>query len=188
MLLRFDPSALGRSLSPVRRNLAYVAIWTVVFSAMSAAKGVGDNHPGQWLPFWQQACEEGRRGACDVLVEKLSAYCDEASGWACNEAAVLRVRLSRSNEDGEKAATADAVASLERGCAFGFKPACQNVLTMVRDTGQPDSAPPTLDDYPIILRGSKQSVPDRRPTALYALACQQGWPAACGRSTQAGED
>jgi len=186
VLRRFDPAALGQSLRPIQRNLAYVSVWAIVFSVMSAAQGVGDTHPGQWLPFWQQACAESRRGACHFLAARLSAHCDGGSGWACNEAGVLRLRLSEPNEDAEKPAMADAVGSLERGCAFGFKPACQNVLKMLKGDGPPDSEPPTLEDYPIILRGSKQRVSDRNPSALYALACQQGWSDACRRGTQAG--
>ena len=153
---------------------------------MSAAQGVGDRHPGQWLPFWQKACAEDRRGACEFLVARLSAHCDAGSGWACNEAAIVRLRLSEPIEDGEKAALDDAMGSLERGCAFGFKPACQNVLNTLKVTGPPHSSPPTLEDYPIILRGSKQAVSDRNPTALYALACRQGWPDTCRRGVQAG--
>jgi hypothetical protein len=79
---------------------------------------------------------------------------------------------------------AAAVPSIERGCAFGFHPACDNVLKMLKGS-QPESAPPTLEDYPIILRGSKQTVTDRSPSALYALACRQGWPDVCGRGAQA---
>jgi hypothetical protein len=186
VLRRFDPAALGRSLNPLQRNLAYVSVWVVVFSVMSAAQGVGDHHPGQWLPFWQKACTESRRGACQFLAARLSAHCEGGSGWACNEAGVLRLRLSEPNEDAEKPAMADAMESLERGCAFGFKPACQNVLKMLNGNGPPETAPPTLQDYPIILRGSKQAVSDRNPSALYALACQQGWSDACRRGTQAG--
>ena len=186
VLRRFDPAALGRSLNPIQRNLAYVSVWSIVFSAMSAAQGVGDHHPGQWLPFWQKACTESRRGACGFLAARLSAHCEGGSGWACNEAVIVRLRLSEPAEDGERAALADAMGSLERGCAFGFQPACQNVLKMLKGNGPPDSAPPTLDDYPIILRGSKQSVSDRNPSTLFRLACQQGWPDACRQGTQAG--
>ena len=42
----FDPAALGRSLTPRQRHLAYMSIWAIVFAAMSAAQGVGDHHPG----------------------------------------------------------------------------------------------------------------------------------------------
>lgn len=186
-LRTFDPSAIGRSLAPRMRNLAYVSAWTLVFTAMSAAQGVGDRHPGQWLPFWQRACAEGRRGSCDFLTARLSAHCEGGSGWACNEASVLKARSSAPGENSNKPEMADAVGSLERGCALGFKPACENVLKMLRGS-QPESAPPVLDDYPIILRGSKQAVTDRSPAALYAIACGQGWSDACGRGAQAGSN
>ena len=59
--IRASIPQFGRSLLPRQRNLAYMSIWAVVFAAMSATQGVGDSHPGQWLPFWRQACEDGRR-------------------------------------------------------------------------------------------------------------------------------
>jgi hypothetical protein len=31
-----------------------MSIWAVIFVAMSTVQGVGDDHPGQFLPFWQQ--------------------------------------------------------------------------------------------------------------------------------------
>jgi hypothetical protein len=43
------------------------------------------------------------------------------------------------------------------------------------------SAPPTLDDLPIVLRGGKGPIVDQSPSALYALACREGWPNTCGR-------
>jgi hypothetical protein len=180
----FDPAPLGGSLAPRMRTFAWVSIWTLAFAAMSAAQGVGDRHPGQWLPFWRQACTEERRGACDFLVARLSAHCEGGSGWACNEASVLQARLSPPGDSDHNRAMAAAVPSIERGCALGFHPACDNVLKMLKGN-QPESAPPTLEDYPIILRGSKQTVTDRSPSALYALACSEGWPDVCGRGAQA---
>src|SRR5947208_11952293 len=50
---------LGRSLSPRQRNLAYMSIWAVAFAGMSVTQGVGDDHPGQWIPFWRRACMDG---------------------------------------------------------------------------------------------------------------------------------
>jgi len=47
-------------------------------------------------------------------------------------------------------------------------------------------ATPTLNDYPIILRGSKGPLVERTPAALYALACREGWPDTCGRAGDAG--
>jgi len=47
----FDPSAIGRSLLGRPRNLAYIAVWTIVFMTMNSAQGVGDDHSGQFVPF-----------------------------------------------------------------------------------------------------------------------------------------
>ena len=72
-----------------------MSIWAVIFAGMSATQGVGDNHPGQWLPFWRQACEDGRAYACPYTVGPIwklrSAIGD--SGWACNEAGLLHIAL-----------------------------------------------------------------------------------------------
>jgi len=150
-LRALDPAALGRSLVPRHRNLAYMSIWTIVFVVMSAAQGVGDSHPGQWLPFWRQACKDERPYACPYLEDVLSSFCGRGSHWACNEDALLQAQ-----------------GGLDR-------------------TSTVESPPPTLDDYPIILRGSKGPIVERTPAALYALACREGWPDTCGRAGDAGD-
>src|SRR5262245_12020353 len=58
-LAALNPALLGRRLQPLQRHLAFMSVWAVVFAVMSAMQGVGDSHPGQWLPFWRQACEQG---------------------------------------------------------------------------------------------------------------------------------
>jgi hypothetical protein len=88
-LRRFDPGRIGASLSVSRRNLAYVSIWVIVFTVMSAAQGVGDRHRGQWLPFWQEACQHGSARACRYLVQLHATYCRAGSRWSCNELDVL---------------------------------------------------------------------------------------------------
>jgi hypothetical protein len=124
------------TVSPWRRHLAYIGVWTVVFTGMSAAQGVGDEHPGQWLPFWQQACEDERPHACRYLAGMHAGFCSRGSTWSCNELDILQGRDAR-------------------------------------------STPPTLEDFPIILRGSKGPISERDPAELYALACRQGWRSAC---------
>ncbi len=81
-----DPTAIVRALAPRRRHLAYVSIWTIVFVAISAAGGVGDDHPGQWLPFWKRACADGRPHACRYVADVQAAFCVQGSEWACNAA------------------------------------------------------------------------------------------------------
>jgi len=94
-LQRIDPTAIVRPLAPRQRHLAYMAAWGVVFAVMSAVQGVGDSHPGQWLPFWQQACAEGRPYACPYLESIVSSDCDRGSMWACEELAILQDDTNR---------------------------------------------------------------------------------------------
>jgi hypothetical protein len=169
-LRALDPSRIGPSVAPYRRHLAYMAVWAIVFTGMSATQGVGDDHPGQWLPFWQQACANERPYACRYLEDVQVGFCDRGSGWACNE---VGIGLARRERD-----LAGAAASMEQGCARGFTPACVNVKRIVAG-GPVESSPPTLDDYPIILRGSKGAVTERTPAALHALACREGWLESC---------
>jgi hypothetical protein len=171
VLRRFDPATLGQSLAPRQRYLAYMSIWGIVFTLMTTARGVGDRHPGQWLPFWQQACTEQRPRACRYLFETEARLCDGGSGWACNELGILRAQ-------GEFD-PAGAVASLERGCDLGFLTGCANAERVAAGVGMLQRAPPALDDYPIVLRGTKGPITDRTPSLLYARACSQGWPDAC---------
>ena len=183
----FDPAAFGRSLLPRQRNLAYMALWAIVFTVMSATQGVGDRHPGQWVPFWQGACGEGRQYACPYLADMQLRFCRTGSGWACNEAGILHVELSLSGEDRRRVDPQDAAGVLERGCDLGFGPACQNLTRLTSGLGPFEHGPPTLEDFPIILRGTKGPVTDRSPSALYARACSQGWSDTCGRVTDVGE-
>jgi hypothetical protein len=169
-LRALDPSRIGPSVAPYRRHLVYMAVWAIVFTGMSATQGVGDDHPGQWLPFWQQACANERPYACRYLEDVQVGFCDRGSGWACNE---VGIGLARRERD-----LAGAAASMEQGCARGFTPACVNVKRIVAG-GPVESSPPTLDDYPIILRGSKGAVTERTPAALHALACREGWLESC---------
>jgi hypothetical protein len=179
MLGWLDPAAIGRSLQPRLRHLAYMSIWAIAFGVMSAAQGVGDSHPGQWLPFWRQACKDGRSYACPYLADLEISFCNRGSGWACNEAGLLHIALSQSGEDLRRLDPAGASQPLKRGCDLGFQTACRN-LSALKSGGDFASAPPALQDYPIILRGSKGEIREREPSELYALACREGWAQTCG--------
>ena len=172
---------LGRVPAPRRRHLAYMAAWAAVFAVMSATGGVGDRHPGQWLPFWQAACADDRPGACRYLAARLSGHCAAGSGWACNEIGVLlRTRPEAAAAAGEADPRAASAAWFDQGCALGFGPACGNRGRTAGAPGPFGRAPPGLDDWPVVLRGSKGPVADRTPAALLARACRQGWPDTCG--------
>ena len=170
-LRRFDPTLIGRSLLPRRRNLAYISVWAMVFAVMSAAQGVGDRHRSQWIPFWQEACRQDRDFACQYLLQRHTTYCRAGSGWSCNELGIL---LADKEQD-----RPEAFASMQRGCELGFQPACANAAGLTSGGPRVTASPP-LEDLPMLLRGSKGPITDRSPASLYARACDQGWLDSCG--------
>jgi len=172
-LRRFDPALIRRSLSVRGRNLAYISVWAIVFAIMTAAQGVGDSHRGQWVPFWQRACEQDRGDACRYLGLLLTNYCRADSGWSCNELGRLQA--------GKTMDRAEARESMQRGCDLGFQPACVNLANLMGDK-RLATAPPPLEELPILLRGSKGPITDRSAAGLYRRACEQGWAESCGRS------
>jgi hypothetical protein len=156
-----------------------MALWATVFIGMSAAQGVGDKHPGQWAPFWRQACMDERAYACPYLADLDESYCRLGSPWGCNEAGLMHVALSRSGEDLRRLDLAGAAEPFSRGCDLGLEVACKNLETLTTGAGRYTSVSPTLEDYPILLRGSKDVIRERDPIILTTLACEQGWPGAC---------
>ena len=167
-LKRFDPAAFGRRLVGRRRNLAYIGAWTTVFVVMSAAQGVGDTHRGRWVPFWQQACDDGRPNACRTLAVVLVEHCSAGSGWACNEYGVLL----RPTILPERAAYA-----FTRACDLGFAPGCTNLDPPSADA--PRRAAPSLSDYPVLLREGKGPLTNLTPVELYTRGCAQGFLDGC---------
>jgi len=168
---RIDPSAWTRGWVPRRRHLAYISVWAVAFIAMSASGYLGDKHPGQWTPFWQQACTADRRDACLNLYFLQDGFCEDGSAWACNELGI--VLAERYNN------RTRAKVSFDRACSQKFPAGCENAVAIAA-TGMFRHDAPTASDYPFILRGSKGPIEDREPAHLYARACSLGWPGACG--------
>lgn len=166
-----DPARLGRRLAPARRHLAYTSIWLLLFTAMSVAQGLGDHHPGHYLPFWQQACRDGRRNGCRTLGDVERQYCGAGSGWACNEVGLLAA-------EGRVVSDAGTAGAFERACRLGFAAGCQNAAPSRRAAGR--HADPQRADYAVLLREGKGPLPEMRPVDLYSLGCRQGWLAACG--------
>jgi hypothetical protein len=167
-LATLDPTRIGRALTGVRRNVAYTSLWAGVFVILSAINGVGDRHPGQYLPFWQDACRAGSTRACTYAANLTNIYCRNGSGWACNEVGLLQRALSQAGD-----------AAFRRGCDLGFAPACQNVNQPAATPATLARAGPTLADLPIVLRGTKPPLRERDPARLYALACEEGWQGMC---------
>ncbi len=176
---RFDPARVAPALTGRRRHLAYISMWSVIFAVLVTFGGVGDNHPGRRVPFWQAACQDGRYGACLTLAGIAGTYCAEGSGWACNERGVLRAQGKVNARAGE------AERDFSQACALGFAPACQNAVLARSGGVVPAFAPPGLADYPIILQTGKGPVRDRTPLGLLAGACDQGFMAGCDNLAEA---
>ncbi|PYR31457.1 MAG: hypothetical protein DMF92_05325 [Acidobacteria bacterium] len=169
-----DPARIAQSLAPRQRHLAYIGVWITVFGIMSAVQGVGDNHRGQWVPFWQHACAENRAGACDYLALTESNDCDAGSGWACNAFAILQTKRDVPGPGAGE--------SFGAGCRAGFSAACENRARLYAGSGVFADAAPTLHDYAILVRGSKATAGEGSPASIYSRACGQGWTDACDRS------
>jgi hypothetical protein len=170
-----DPARIAQSLAPRQRHLAYIGVWIIVFGIMSAAQGVGDNHRGQWVPFWQRACAENRAGACDYLALTESNDCDAGSGWACNAFAILQTKRDVPGPGAGE--------SFGAGCQAGFSAACENRARLYAGRSEVlADAAPTLHDYAILVRGSKTTAGEGSPASIYSRACGQGWRDACDRT------
>jgi hypothetical protein len=177
-----NPERLGRSLAPRWRYAGYASIWAVSFALLSSAHAVGDRHPGQWWPYWIRTCEQGSPRACAYLATVQHDLCRKGSGWACNEAAILGPRSYPGLDTAMD--RAQTIATFDRGCALGFDVACHNRGRVADESLAFERAPPTLADYPILLRGSRRwSIPDSTADQLYARACAQGWPGTCESTT-----
>lgn len=168
-----DVSRLGVGLLGARRRLATVGVWIVAFVSMSAVGGVGDNHPGQFLPFWEEACRSGSERACEYVPVMQANFCEKGSGWACNQLGIHMAVTAQNPPAGARAFT--------RGCELAFNTACVNAERMrTQEGGSLANGPPLEADLPIILRGSKGPILERDTEVLYALGCRRGWVDMCG--------
>jgi TPR repeat protein len=122
LLHRINPAEWGKALVPRQRHLAYMSVWTIAFVGMSASGYLGDKHPGQFLPFWQQACAADTRSACQDLYFLEDTYCEDGSGYACNELGVL---LTEKYDNRRRAADV-----FQRACDLRFPAGCDNMSAL----------------------------------------------------------
>ncbi len=170
VLKAFDPSVWAATWAPRRRHVAYMGVYASAFVAMSASGHLGDDHPGQWTPFWEQACAAERRDACLNLYFLHDGYCADGSGWSCNEVGIMLAERY-----GNRTVAA---AAFNRACTLQFAAGCDNAVAIARARALRHDAP-TAADYRFILRGSKGPIENVDPAALYARACELGWPGTC---------
>ena len=176
---RIQIPKLAPTLAGRKRHLAFITTWAVVFFSLNATNVLNDNHPGPWIPFWQQACDDGRSYACPYLADLQQGLCNQGSPWACNEAGLMHIALSRSGEDSRRSDPRGSALFFQRGCKLGLDTACRNAAAVAGGSNDFSATEPTLSDYPIVLRGSKGELRDTDPAALLSLACRQGWSNIC---------
>ncbi|MEX2584302.1 MAG: hypothetical protein WD766_13620 [Gemmatimonadota bacterium] len=156
--------ALGRG------NLAYMGVWIFFFGGMAALGRTDGRHVGDSLPFWQQACEEGRPNACTRLVQLETTYCTDNSGWACNELGAHVAAGIGTPADPELAMT-----YFSKACELRFQAGCLNVL----DPSNAIRSNPRILDFRLLLREGGQNLLDTPEPEIYARACDHDWQFAC---------
>jgi hypothetical protein len=167
-----NPARLGTALTPRMRSAVYVSLWIIAFGVITNAKALGNDHPGQTVPFWDQACDANRPKACANLAAMQARYCDGGSPWACNELGILGAL--------EKAATPPPLRLFGRACAAGLEAACANRQTIEKQERRGlNSGEPTVADYLQLLQNTKGPLADTSRDAVLNRACSDGWPSAC---------
>ena len=175
---RWNSGSVAIRLSPARLNVAFMAVWITFFIVVNRVGILGDTHPGHQVPFWQQACSEGRRDGCRILQRVEEQYCSLGSGWACNEYGINLIE--------GKVFPANPFAGaqmLSTACRLGTPEACGNALFALSPTpeAQFSRSQPTVDDFKILLRNGKAPLPEMPQEELLKIACTQHWPDTCGR-------
>jgi hypothetical protein len=154
-------------------NPVHMAVWAAFFAVMTRVGATDGTHRGDTVPFWEQACAEGRPGACERLLRIESTYCGDNSGWACNE-------LGRHYQEGKIAAadSSRALGHFSRACELRFQAGCVNLL----HPESPIRADPHVLDLRLLLREGGPNLMQMSEPELFARACGHRWTFACGGS------
>jgi hypothetical protein len=156
-------------------NRVYMTVWILFFGVMTAFGSTDGRHPGDRLPFWQQACAEGLRNACDRLVEIESSYCRDNSAWACNELGAYYREGTLVEPDAELAWRL-----FSRACELRNPGACFNLL----DPGGSTRTHPKLLDLRLLLREGGLNLISMSERDLLERACEHGFNFACGEGAR----
>ena len=173
--IQSSPLLTSHNLAPTDNNLVQMAIWILFFVIMTVTGSTDGMHRGDTIPFWQQACTDGRRHACDRLIQIESSYCGDNSAWACNE---LGGHFTRGNivaPDAERA-----FGYFSRACELRFQAGCVNLLT----PGRFNQAVPRIIDLRLLLREGGQNLMTMPESDLYDRACDHNWSFACDISSR----
>jgi TPR repeat protein len=157
-------------------NPVHIAAWAVLFVTMTALGRTDGKHTGDSVPFWQQACSEGRANGCKRLLQLETTYCGDNSAWACNE-------LGTHYREGKLVAANAELAQkhFAKACELRLQAACVNLL---RPREIRHEQPHELD-LRLLLREGGQNLMQMSGTDLYRRACDHGWTFACERAAGA---
>jgi len=185
---RFNPLNLTERWGARNLNFAHMAIWAVLFTAMSATGFVGHSHPGQFISFWQKACDQRRFNACRTWVHALGTNCRGNDGASClaygkvlNEGKLVPIDRLQGGE------------AIGRACDMGVAGACLELAGFARKGGNQvlDQACDERGDAAacyvaggLYSNGQGAAKDDARAAALFQKACDSGFPRACGRLGQ----
>ena len=158
-------------LPPRRLNLLHMGVWVLLFASLTAAGKTDGRHTGDSIPFWEGACEEGRRNACRRLVQLEISYCADNSAWACNELGAHFAAGRIVAADPERA-----YGYFSRACELRFQAGCVNLL----DASTVSRAAPKPLDLRLLLREGGGNLMDMPEPELYRRACEHRWRFACG--------
>ena len=162
---------------PLRLNLVHMAVWIVFFGSMTAIGKTDGMHPGDSLPFWEQACAEDRPTACNRLIQLEASYCGDNSAWACNELGgyYRQGEIVESNAD-------LALGYFSRACELRLQAACVNLL----DPESFRQTNPRVLDLRLLLREGGPNLMEMAEPELYERACvEHDWDFACGKVVSA---
>lgn len=163
-------SSAGDSARLRRLNLAHMAVWIGFFGLMSLAGKTDATHPGDRVPFWEEACAEDRWSACDRLIQIETTYCGDNSAWACNEVGVRYATGAGVDADPEVAGL-----FLRKACDLRFQAACLNLL----EPEQLFRANPKPLDLRLLLREAGLNLLESSEEDLRVRACEHEWAFAC---------
>lgn len=169
--------------SPRQGNIAHMAVWISLFTAMALTGFVGGRHPGSDSEFWHKACEESRRNACETWVRTMDIACKHQSVRACVTLGVVLTEGRLAVRDPSEAAK-----DFGAACDLGRRDACQALVALVKQEGPGIFQQPCAggDGESCFILGSLyyggQGVPKdyTRAVTLFRQSCDSGWWRGCG--------
>ncbi len=159
------------------RNLAHMAVWIGFFALMTATGRTDGMHRGDALPFWQQACAEGRNAGLRAAAAHRGVVLRRQRRLGLQRAgpALPRGPPRRPPTPSAPPATSPAPA----------RPLPGRLRQPARLRRRRPRANPRPLDLRLLLREGGPNLLDMPEPDLYARACRHGWSFACGKTVAA---